>query len=102
MSFETDKVPYFLAGLGLGVIAAFLFTPESGKELRDDIGNATRRGIDSTAENVRALGTKAGGLFASGREKAADLIGAGKELLTDQRDRVAAALEAGKEAFQGR
>jgi len=90
---------------------ALLFAPKSGRELRSDISDATRRGIDYTTESAKLLGEKASHLYISGREKtselyslgkekAAHLLEAGKGLFDEQRDRVAAAIEAGKQAYR--
>ncbi|MFQ3640689.1 MAG: hypothetical protein SNJ62_11845, partial [Chloracidobacterium sp.] len=69
------------------------------------------RGIDYTTENAKALGEKASHLYTSGREKTSELYALSKEkashllesgrgLLDEQRDRVAAAIEAGKQAYR--
>ncbi len=111
MSESSNKITYFLAGASIGALVALLFAPKSGRELRGDISDATRRGIDYTTENARALGEKASHLYASGyektselyalsKDKAAHLLESGKGLLDEQRDRVAAAIEAGKQAYR--
>jgi gas vesicle protein len=111
MSDNSNKITYFLAGASIGALVALLFAPKSGRELRGDITDATRRSIDYTSENAKALGTKASDLYATGREKATDLYSGGREkasgllesgkgLLSEQRNRMAAAIEAGKQAYQ--
>src|SRR5207248_686931 len=83
----------------------------AGHELRDDIADATRRSIDYANENARALGERASNVYTSSREKASELYGVGREktsnlvdagkgVITDQKERVAAAIEAGKKAYQ--
>jgi gas vesicle protein len=56
--FQTDLI-YLLLGAGVGAILALLFAPKSGKELRSEIADVTRRGLDpseverrSRAQNV--------------------------------------------------
>jgi gas vesicle protein len=111
MSESSNKITYFLAGASIGALVALLFAPKSGRELRSDISDATRRGIDYTTESAKLLGEKASHLYISGREKtselyslgkekAAHLLEAGKGLFDEQRDRVAAAIEAGKQAYR--
>ncbi|AEP12463.1 YtxH domain-containing protein [Chloracidobacterium thermophilum] len=111
MSESSNKITYFLAGASIGALVALLFAPKSGRELRSDISDATRRGIDYTTESAKALGEKASHLYTSGREKTSELYHLGKEkashllesgkgLLDEQRDRVAAAIEAGKQAYR--
>ncbi len=102
MSNNSRMIPYFIAGAGLGAIVALLFAPKSGRELRGDITETTRRSLDSATHSVQELGRKAGDLYADGREKAFDIVESGKSLLTDQSHRVASALEAGKNAYQDR
>ena len=41
-----DKLVYFLVGAGIGAITALLFAPKSGSELRSDLADATRKGLD--------------------------------------------------------
>ncbi|MBX7222358.1 MAG: YtxH domain-containing protein [Blastocatellia bacterium] len=107
----STKLTYFLIGAGIGAVVALLFAPKSGRELRGDIKDATRRGVEYTQDNARMLSSKASELYATGREKATnlyesgrgrtnDLLETGREALTDQRARVAAAIEAGKRAYQ--
>ncbi len=110
MSENSNKITYFLAGASIGALVALLFAPKSGRELRGDISDATRRGIDYTSENAKALGSKATNLYSTGREKASDLYSTGRErasgllesgkgLLSEQRNRMSAAIEAGKQAY---
>ncbi|MBK6751071.1 MAG: YtxH domain-containing protein [Acidobacteria bacterium] len=40
------KLTYLLVGGGIGAILALLFAPKSGEELRGDIADATRKGIE--------------------------------------------------------
>lgn len=111
MSDSSNKITYFLAGASIGALVALLFAPKSGRELRSDISDATRRGIEYTTENAKALGEKASHLYTSGyektselyamgKEKAAHLLESGRGLLDEQRERVAAAIEAGKQAYR--
>jgi gas vesicle protein len=108
---SSSKLSYFLVGAGIGAIVALLFAPKSGRELRGDIAGATRRSIDYANESARVLGDRATELYSTSREKAAelydisrekttDLIESGRGLVTEQKDRVAAAIEAGKRAYQ--
>ena len=42
----STKLTFFLVGAGIGAVLALLFAPKSGEELRNDIADATRKGID--------------------------------------------------------
>jgi hypothetical protein len=56
----SNKLTYLLIGGGIGAILALLFAPKSGQELRGDIAEATRKGIDRSREAAQQLGDRAG------------------------------------------
>ncbi len=107
----SSKLSYFLVGAGIGAVVALLFAPKAGRELRDDIAGATRRGVDYASDSAKALGNRATNVYNTSREKAAEIYGVGREktaglyeagkgVVSDQKERVAAAIEAGKRAYQ--
>ena len=51
----STKLTYFLVGAGIGAVLALLFAPKSGEELRSDIADATRKGIDKSKEAIDYL-----------------------------------------------
>src|SRR5205823_4676848 len=46
----STRLTYFLVGAGIGAVLALLFAPKSGEELRNDIADATRKGIDRSKD----------------------------------------------------
>jgi gas vesicle protein len=54
-----EKLTALLIGAGIGAALALLFAPKSGRELRDDIADFTKRGLDSAGERARDLGERA-------------------------------------------
>ena len=48
-----DKLVYFLIGAGIGAVTALLFAPKSGTELRSEIADATKKGLDYARETSR-------------------------------------------------
>jgi len=46
----STRLTYLLIGGGIGAVIALLFAPKSGQELRGDIADATRKGIDRSRE----------------------------------------------------
>jgi gas vesicle protein len=96
----TSKLTFFLIGFGLGAVVALLFAPKSGKELRSDIAESTRRGLEKASETYDTTRERAKALAASGREKAGEWIEDAKEAVTSQKGRIAAAYEAGKQAYR--
>jgi gas vesicle protein len=109
-SSAVDRLTYLLIGAGIGATVALLFAPKSGRELRGDIADASRKGLDYTTENARRLQQRAGELvdttttkaqdiYAQTASRAQDLIAAGKETVASKREQLTAAIEAGKDAY---
>jgi gas vesicle protein len=119
---------WFLAGLGVGALVGILYAPKSGKETREDIANTAREGTQyvkvrtrEAAENVSALVDKGKehvsaivdkskehvGEFVDhgrevvdrGRAQWEEFVERGKNLVADQSGRVAAAVDAGRQAY---
>ncbi len=107
----SNKLTYLLIGGGIGAILALLFAPKSGHELRGDIADATRKGIDRSREAAQQLGDRAGEYYEATRGRAAELYSQAAEKVTDaaqtareaasrQGGTIAAAIDAGKKAYQ--
>ena len=106
-----DKLVYFLVGAGIGAITALLFAPKSGEELRSDIADATRKGLDYARETGRDISDRAGDYYqerveqitdlsARGKEAVSDITDRGRDLLTRQKSQLSAAIEAGKQGYR--
>jgi gas vesicle protein len=104
------KLTYLIVGGGIGAILALLFAPKSGQELREDIADATRKGIEKSKEAAAQIQEKAGDYYEVSREKASELYQSATEKaeeLTEKAKSVAAntanpfsvAIEAGKDAY---
>jgi gas vesicle protein len=118
----STRLTYLLIGGGIGAVIALLFAPKSGQELRGDIADATRKGIDRSREAAQQLGDRAGEYYQVGRERAgeyyeatrdraseiysqaADKVGEVAQTARDAANRqsntIAAAIDAGKKAYQ--
>jgi gas vesicle protein len=105
------KLTYLLIGGGIGAILALLFAPKSGQELRGDIADATRKGIDRSREAAQQLGDRAGEYYEATRGRAAELYSQAAEKVTEaaqtardaasrQSGTLSAALDAGRKAYQ--
>ncbi|MBA3786359.1 MAG: YtxH domain-containing protein, partial [Acidobacteria bacterium] len=75
----TTKLTYLLIGGGIGAILALLFAPKSGEELRGDIADVTRKGIEKGKETATLVGEKAGDYYEVTREKAGELYSSAQE-----------------------
>ena len=75
----STRLTYFLVGAGIGAVLALLFAPKSGEELRNDIADATRKGIDRSKEAAQQLGAKANEYYDAGRQKAGELYDTARE-----------------------
>src|SRR6478672_9256394 len=121
-SSATTKLTYLIIGGGIGAILALLFAPKSGQELRGDIADATRKGIDRSREAAQQLGERAGEYYQTGRERAGEYYEATRDRAAElysqaaekvgevaqtardaaqrQTNTVSAAIDAGKKAYQ--
>jgi gas vesicle protein len=107
----SSKLTYLLIGGGIGAVLALLFAPKSGHELRGDIADATKKGIDRSREAAQQLGDRAGEYYEATRGRAAELYSQAAERVTDaaqgardaasrQTGTLTAAIDAGKKAYQ--
>ena len=90
----STRLTYLLIGGGIGAVLALLFAPKSGQELRGDIADATRKGIDRTRETASQIGTRAGEYYEATLDKAGDVATAAR-----RGGQLSAAIEAGKQAY---
>lgn len=109
-SSAATKLTFLIIGGGIGAVLALLFAPKSGVELREDIADATRKGIEKSKEAAAQIQDRAGEYYEATRERAADILETAKESagdLTEKAKSVAAstanpfsaAIEAGKQAY---
>jgi len=109
-SSAATKLTYLLVGGGIGAVLALLFAPKSGEELRGDIADASRKGLEKGKEAAAQLQERAGEYYEVSREKAGELYGVATEKvsgLTDKAKSAAAtaanpftaAIDAGKDAY---
>src|SRR2546423_5771221 len=75
----STKLTFFLVGAGIGAVLALLFAPKSGEELRNDIADATRKGIDRSREAAEQLGAKATEYYDATRARAGEVYDSARE-----------------------
>lgn len=84
-----DSFSSFLVGVGVGLGLGILFAPKSGSETRTLIRNKADEGREYLKQRSEQL-----------RDSAGDLIEKGKEMVGRQKDNLAEAMEAGKQAYR--
>ncbi len=121
-SSSAEKLTFLLIGAGIGATLALLFAPKSGRELRGDIADYTRRGVDAAGDSARQIGTRASELYdttservqsayGTARERATGAYGTARERVSQsaeavadiasrQKEQIQAAIEAGKQAYR--
>ncbi len=106
----TTKLTYLIIGGGIGAVIALLFAPKSGQELREDIADVTRKGIEKGKETAAQIQERAGDYYEVSREKASEfyqtaqekageLAEKAKSVAASSANPFAAAVEAGKDAY---
>ena len=102
-----NGLTYLLIGGSIGAILALLFAPKSGKELRGDIGDVSRRGYDATLEKANDLKRRSTDAVHTVKDKAAvaydfasGKLAAGKEAVTDAVSEAAGSVMDGLERIQ--
>lgn len=104
------KLTYLLIGGGIGAVVALLFAPKSGEELRGDIADVTRKGIEKSKETAAHLQDVAGEYYEVSRERAGELVHTAQEKAGEFGEKAkaaaartanpfTAAVEAGKDAY---
>jgi len=80
---------WFLAGLGIGAAVGVLYAPKSGRETRDSILTAAEEGQNLVQERARKY-----------KEQAQQWADRGKDVLSQQKDNIRSAFEAGRQAYR--
>jgi gas vesicle protein len=99
-----------IVGGGIGAVIALLFAPKSGKELREDIADASKKGLEKGKEAATQLQERAGEYYESSREKASELYQTAQGKAGEFSDKAraaaarttnpfSAAIDAGKDAY---
>ncbi len=87
---EDDKrIPYFLLGLGIGTALGILFAPKAGPETREFL-------LTKADDSKEFLKRKTEEL----KDRSTEIVDRGKSAITKQKDNLAAAVEAGKQAYR--
>jgi gas vesicle protein len=97
---EKSGFGYFLLGLGIGVAAGVLWAPRTGEETRQLIADKAGEGADyiknRAQEGTEYVRQRTDDL----KQSAADLYEKGRTTVSQQKDTLNAAVEAGKQAYR--
>lgn len=86
---NADRLTYLLIGAGIGATLALLFAPKSGKELRKDIADVSRKGVQKGTHVAHAIG-----------ERVSERVEGVRDAVERQKTSLASAIEAGKTAYR--
>jgi len=86
---EDKRISYFCLGLGIGVAVGILFAPKSGEETRQLLRSKADESKDYVKRKSEEL-----------KESATDLADKGKLALQRQKEQLAAAVDAGRQAYK--
>ena len=94
------RLTYFVIGATVGAVVALLFAPKSGRELREDLADATRKGVDRARETGAQLSAKAGEYYDAASARAGELAASAREAASRRGERFSAAIDAGRQAYR--
>ena len=94
------RLTYFVIGATVGAVVALLFAPKSGRELREDLADATRKGVDRARETGAQLSAKAGEYYDAASARAGELAASAREVAARRGERFSAAIDAGRQAYR--
>lgn len=86
---DDKRIPYFLLGLGIGTALGILFAPSAGPETREFLLTKA----DDSKEYLKRKSVEL-------KDNATEIVDRGKSAITKQKDNLAAAVEAGKQAYR--
>ena len=94
------RLTYFAIGATLGAVVALLFAPKSGRELRQDVADATRKGVDRARATGTQLSARAGEYYETASSRAGELAQSARDAVSRRGELVNSAIEAGRQAYR--
>ncbi|HEY0759830.1 MAG TPA: YtxH domain-containing protein [Acidisarcina sp.] len=113
---------WFLAGLGLGALVGVLYAPKSGRETREELAYSAREGTEYLKQRSREAADQVSGAVERGKGQVTDyvnqgvaqskqvveksraqwedFVSQGRQIVNEQTEKVSAAVDAGKQAYQ--
>src|SRR5215218_7083171 len=94
------RLTYLAIGATIGAVVALLFAPKSGRELRQDVADATRKGVDRARETGTQLSARAGEYYETAASKAGELASSARDAASRRGELFGSAIEAGRQAYR--
>jgi gas vesicle protein len=106
----SGRFGFLLVGAGIGAALALLFAPKAGREVREDIRDAGRQGLDLASERVKTASDAANDYYQSGVRKAGEMYQGAMDKISQtataiseqaarSRQHVEEAVQTGKDAY---
>ena len=96
----STQLTCFAVGATVGALVALLFAPKSGRELRQDVADVTRKGVDRARETGSQLSARAGEYSETASTKAGELAASAREAASRRGELFGSAIEAGRQAYR--
>lgn len=100
MSKPSENLLYFLIGSFVGASAALLLAPKPGKETRELIAVKAREGAEFVTAKSREVVSLVGSTSRNLQDQAGEMVDRSLDALSRQKEQLAAAVEAGKQAYR--
>lgn len=96
----STQLTCFAIGATMGAVVALLFAPKSGRELRQDVADATRKGVDRARETGTQLSARAGEYYETASTRAGELAASARDAVSRRGELFGSAVEAGRQAYR--
>jgi gas vesicle protein len=87
-AFMTEKLAWFLAGIGCGAVVGILYAPRSGDETREVLRAKAEEGRNYVQDRTQRV-----------RDQAGQWVDRGREVVNQQKENLRGAVETGRQAY---
>jgi gas vesicle protein len=116
-SSQSSGFSWFLAGLGIGALIGVLYAPKAGRETREELASSAREGTEYLRQRSKEAADQINQIVDRGKAQVSeyvergkeyvdrsraqwdDFVAQGRQFVTEQTEKVSAAVDAGKEAY---
>jgi gas vesicle protein len=85
----TEKLAWFLAGIGCGAVVGLLYAPHSGDETRETLRAKAKEGRQYMQDRTQHM-----------RERAGQWADRGRDVINQQKENLRGAVETGRQAYR--